>query len=486
MTTANVKPNPYPGHDGMSGRQNSSGRLMDLALPLLSGLGAVAIAIGVGLVAGRQGLGPAGVLGVGAVAGLALSIVAFARFEFFLLILLTLRPLVDLAATGKSEDGLSTSSMPATVLGGLAIVVCLGYLVGQAWSGSLRRPALASLALGGLAVAAVISLSTAVEPMIAAAEAARLIGAVIIFIALDQVLRTPVQVWRVLGATALSAVGPLLVGIGQMAGGATGNRLVGSFAHPNAYAFYLTVIVLTGLALVKHVRGWMIAAALALTGLAMIQLLFTYSRSGWIAAGVGLIALVLLEYRKLFVPFLVVMAMLPVLVPSIGERLAELEAPRTYRGTAGNTLVWRMDYWRETMSLAQDTPLTGIGVKMTEFRSEERMPPHNDYLRSYVEMGLIGAAAWGASLIAFIGIGVRGLRTRAGGPNRGLAVAALSIGVAFAVGAIGSNLMTLVVVMWAALAVLACALAAARQAEHGLLLHSAPESPYTAARPDMS
>ena len=62
----------------------------------------------------------------------------------------------------------------------------------------------------------------------------------------------------------------------------------------------------------------------------------------------------------------------------------------TARGEPSNSLTWRAEYWAEALDLAHESPITGIGLKQVAAQSEEGKQPHNDFLRAYVEMGVVG------------------------------------------------------------------------------------------------
>jgi putative inorganic carbon (hco3(-)) transporter len=152
------------------------------------------------------------------------------------------------------------------------------------------------------------------------------------------------------------------------------------------------------------------------------------------------------------------------LVPSARERIGDLGEGRTRRGTAGNSLVWRTDYWRQVASLGTHSPVTGIGLDMTEYAGASSRPPHNDFLRVFVEMGAVGVVAYLGFLGALAATARRALRTAPSGIQRGLAVAFTGCLVAAVVNSVGGNLLGQVVLLWYlfAFAAVAAAIAPAR------------------------
>ena len=134
-------------------------------------------------------------------------------------------------------------------------------------------------------------------------------------------------------------------------------------------------------------------------------------------------------------------------VPAIGDRFQELGSDNTYNTYRRDSLEWRIAYWTDIIPLANANPVTGIGLKMTSEVSDKL--PHNDYLRSYVEMGLVGLAAFIVMLVAMIRTPCEGAARCATDPlQRGILLGFLAIGVALAVASLADNLINQVVVLW--------------------------------------
>lgn len=381
------------------------------------------------------------------VGAVALVFLAAVRFEFFILAVLGLRASADWSHAAPEAGELATSGELATGLA-LAFLLASGlWYAAQRLAGTARPPSAASWAVLALMAAALVSAAGAARPSLTIAEAARVVAGGAMLLVLDQLLVGAQRARRVLLACLASAVVPLLVGAVQIAGGEV-ERLRGTFVHPNAYGFYLVLILLMGIALLPHLRGWWRVALVPVLVLASVSLVLTYSRGSWIALIAGLLIIAALQSPKLLIPMIVAVVAVPSLVPAVGERLSDLDEERTLRGTGGNSLVWRLDYWRESLELAGPTPLTGIGLKMTEYSSASAVPPHNDYIRMYVEAGVLGLGAYLAMLVVLCRSAFRALRRAGPGFARGSAVGFAACLAAFAVASIGSNIITGVVLLW--------------------------------------
>ena len=155
------------------------------------------------------------------------------------------------------------------------------------------------------------------------------------------------------------------------------------------------------------------------------------------------------------------------LAPGIGDRLADLGEGTTLRGTPGNSLTWRIDYWGDVIDAGEGRRVTGLGLGVASDVTVQQREPHNDLVRAYVEMGGIGLAAYLGFLLA-IGWQVRRSlaqtrpATRPPDLPRALAEGYAGIFAAYLVGSLTGNLMTQLALLWYLLAVAAAAGLAAR------------------------
>ena len=135
----------------------------------------------------------------------------------------------------------------------------------------------------------------------------------------------------------------------------------------------------------------------------------------------------------------------------MGDRFAQLADARAVGGDpTGNTLAWRIGYWTEIVPLANRNPVTGIGPNMTQLQTDEAKKPHNDFLRAYVETGVVGLLAYLAMVIAAAARRAAGAAPGAAGYalERGVAVGFLGCAVAFVAVSAASNVISSVATLW--------------------------------------
>ena len=438
--------------------------LVDVAAALVL----LALCVDVGVSAGQHGFGTPTLLRIAIVMGALLGFVLLRRFEYFLLVVLVVRPILDIT-TATGGDPVLASGVAALVV--LGVIV---WLAAQARARTLLP--ISWIGRTGIALLVVMTLSAAVssDPVRSVLQVARLAAAVAVFLAVEQLLTDRARTRRVLLACYASAIVPILVAALQVSSGtflrsANGlGRVTGTFVHPNAFGFYLVLLLVMGAGVLRHLRGlpWAFVALVLAGG--TVALVLTYSRGSWISLVAGIVVVGVLQSRKLLLLLPAGLLAVPLLAPSVLARLADLGQSQSVIGTPGNSFLWRVEHWLLVLRSARGHELLGIGPGASDFLGDRVLPPHNDFVRMYVETGMLGLLAYLALLTAAVLTGLHALRTRPAGLERGLAVGALGCTAAFLVGSVGGNLISQVVVLLYLFTFLATAAAAGR---------SAPEAP---------
>jgi O-antigen ligase len=417
------------------------------------------------------------ILPVGALAGFMLAIAGLYRFELFVLAVLTIRTVADVTKAKSATNALANVAAPpatassgkvASVLAVMFILMSVLWLLAQHSAGRhFAVPAtdgafLLFVAASGLSVVGAVHRSGTLT------EVARIIAAVMMFLILERVVTTMVQVKRVLVACYLAGAAPVALGALQATTGhgkfvtAGVSRVIGTFLHPNTFGFFLSMFMLMSIALYRHsserVRLLHIGVVVVCGGM----LVLTYSRGSWVAFVLGLLMIGVLQSRKVF-GMLIIGGLITIgAVPSVLSRVTNLGSGTTATGSSGNSLAWRFSYWGQVSSLNHNNPITGIGLSGTKYVSDQSKAPHNDYLRAYVETGVVGLLGYLLVLISLVVIAHRALRNAEEGLPRGIAVGFAAVLTAYAVDSFGDNLMSEVVVLWYFYAFAACAVVVAR------------------------
>ncbi len=178
-------------------------------------------------------------------------------------------------------------------------------------------------------------------------------------------------------------------------------RIYGTFAHTNVLALYLySILVVLTLWYVLYERRIYLTSrtiVFGLYGILSAFLLFvTYTRVAWIAAFVFFFMVALSRAKILLIPLIFFPIIAFLTVPLVQERILE-----SFQTNPDSSLVWRADIWHDvTLKLAFDHRIIfGTGLDTFSRYAEDlrgirfgSTDSHNDFIKFYVEGGLIGLA----------------------------------------------------------------------------------------------
>lgn len=382
-----------------------------------------------------------------------IAFVAATRFELLTLAMVAGRTAIDIAHDG-TDDGLLRLSVVIT--GGYTLIALLWLLVNRIERPLRISPVAKCAAL--LTASTLLSGILSPDPSQALTGASRWVFLTVFVVVLENLVTDQRAVRRLLYAVAASTLVPLALGTWQLieGGGRLSDgisRVDGSFSHPNTYGFYLVVVALLLIAVIRNLPGRIIAPAGFLLAAVIVNLVATYSRTSYAAFIVGLLAIGLAARRWLLLAVSVAAVAAATFVPAVQVRFSDLGDSATVRGTPGNSLAWRVEYWDDVIAAGEGRRVTGLGLGVVSDTTAQRREPHNDFLRSFVELGAIGLISY-VALLAAIGWQTRASthRTRpAKGPPglaRSLAIAYLGVLAAYLVGSVTSNLMTQLILLW--------------------------------------
>jgi O-antigen ligase len=365
------------------------------------------------------------------------------RLEAGVLLLVAVRPSLDLFADRTLASYHGVTLNPASVFAVLVIAVGAPYMV-ERWRQLRRAPSiLPYLTFAGIAM---IGLFVAAATGPAVTEWMRLCAVLVTYALAYLAVNSPAAVARLLAAIVASAVVPAAVGIGQWATNSTQaigdlNRANGTFLQPDPYGIYLAVVTVAALALVFAARGpwrWLALAVMAMTGTALV---LSYTRTGWVMVVLGALVLGIARYRVLLVlvPLAIVIAV--VALRGVHSRVQSVNQQQEVQYGTGDSFHTRVELWRQNPPKAEQKPLTGLGLGSIVQETDTAAHVHSDYVRALVETGVFGFLAFVWLLLS-------------------AAVAGFAAAVAYILASGDSNLMTQSSVSGAAWALIGCAHAA--------------------------
>ena len=442
-------------------------RPVSLTRGLVAALG-VGVAVAAGSYSVTEPSGHVALILLAAVAGFVLLALAYLRFAAFLLVVLAIRASVDWTKAPAQIGQPTRSGAMTTALALVFLAAAVLWLLVQLKTGRLVPPSMVSLAWVTFLGIALVSALAADRRFESLSEWGRIATAVAMLLVLHQILGSGLlDVRRLLTACYVSAIVPLgVAGYQAVTGGGSGaegtGRVYGTFAHPNAFGFYLVILLVMGVALLPHVSLSVRPLLLAVLWASAFAIVLTFSRGSWFALIIGLFIVGTLQSPRIILLMLGVTAVVALTVPHITARLVDVQQESNVAGIEGSSLAWRFGYWGTVIDLANDSPIIGIGPKMTQYVTDSAKVPHNDYLRAYVETGVLGLIAYIAVVAALIHTARHALSWAPPGLAQGIAVGFAGCVASFLLFSVAENLMSQVVVLWYFVAFAAAAVTVSR------------------------
>lgn len=345
-----------------------------------------------------------------------LAVFAVASYGFLRHPLVTLGVIVAVRASVPEYPQLATLIAGA---GGLAL------LLGR--HGLRRRPYV--LSLGALILLGAASYTWSVTPTETVAQVQRFTALLVLLCTAIVATKDVRDLRRVMACILAGAIVPVAVGLIQLANGDYDERegvfaILGTFDFANGYALFLSLILLLAPVAVSQVRQLAPrVAGAAFIGLAGLCFFLTYSRIVWIGLVLAIAVLAVVQYRKLIgvaaLGVVIVIVATPSTVLKVQDRFSDLSpSSADYRS---NSLSWRLENWKRMAPYGNEKPLVGWGLgsykdlTLVEFGGVDKTwsdPPetptggptgvsaHNDYMKLYVELGLVGVGLWLGTLVA--------------------------------------------------------------------------------------
>lgn len=423
------------------------------------------------------------VLPLAAAVGVAMAVLALTRFSVYVALMLVLRSSLDLAKlSGNAAGNTATNSTsargldPSSLLAVLFMLMAVLWLAAQARrQGGLPTPTNMRRAFLWFVAAAALSVLGSSNIQASVLELVRVLAAVMMFIVLEQLINDHARLRRFLVVIYCSLIFPLLFTFAgllthhartEVRGGFT--RITGTFQTANDYGRYLMLMIIMAVALYPYLnRRWRKLILLVLVP-CVIQIVLTYTLTALGGMVIGLVIVGLMQSKKLLLTLAVAAVCALVAVPSLSSRLSSISHVNAGPGvatsaTTGNSLIWRFSYWSQVLPLANSNPVTGIGLDMTQYQTDQAKQPHNDYVRAYVETGVIGFLTYVYMLVCLVGLGRKAARAGPRGTlERGIGVGFLGCAIAWVSVSFAANVMSNVQTLWYLFAFAAAASAVVR------------------------
>lgn len=303
------------------------------------------------------------------------------------------------------------------------------------------------------------------------AESLRLLSILAIYCLAYFLLKSESDLKNLIKAIIASAIIPSLLALWQFYT-ATGltvpfegiyNRIYGTFAHPNLFAYYLLLPLTLSLYLFLSGKKKQINNILyfLFAGFLTIILTLTFTRGAWLSLLIIIAIIGVLRYRALLLAALIFASLAYFLIAPINYRVNDLIS-----GRADSSIQWRLDLWRDVKEYVKVRPWLGYGAGVANDlilnKRGERFgssDPHNDYLKIIIENGLIGLLTY-LSLIVGLFINLIKKYSTAGRTEfKILILTAIGLSIAFYFMSAADNILRNTALMWSFWALLGAVLA---------------------------
>lgn len=222
----------------------------------------------------------------------------------------------------------------------------------------------------------------------------------LVYNGIDNVKKVRLLLW----SFAVSAIIPILFGFYEIISGnygllhqATVERVSSVFGIGNAFGIYMSIVMIAILMLflleTAHKKRMVL---LVLLGLLVVLQVFALNRGTWIALFLGTLISSIFYKKKIQFRWFVLAGMLVALffAGQIITRFSDIDRVDE-SGRTHNTFEGRVEYWQKIIPLIAKRPVIGYGVGTSEEVTykylKNETPPHNDYVRLALEIGVPGA-----------------------------------------------------------------------------------------------
>ena len=234
-------------------------------------------------------------------------------------------------------------------------------------------------------------------------------------------------------------------------GGRVSAPFEGQSGEPNTFGGYLVFMGALAVALLDHLRNMRVRIGLAvLLIVLLISLLYTQSRTSYLAVIPACLVLSLLSRRRFYLiaGLTLALALSPLILPRVAkERVVHTFTQQEQKGQVvvgklrlDTSVSARVFSWKQGLSEWRKRPILGYGVTGTGFMDAQ-------YPRILVEVGIVGMLAFAWLAYALFRLGLGTWRDAQDDLLRGLAVGLIAGFVGLLVHAIGANTFIIVRIM---------------------------------------
>ncbi|MBU1421110.1 O-antigen ligase family protein [Patescibacteria group bacterium] len=183
------------------------------------------------------------------------------------------------------------------------------------------------------------------------------------------------------------------------------NRILGTFSHPNLFAYYLIIPITLSvlLLLISDKKKTLNIFLIALLPIFTILLLLTYTRGAWLALLIIILLIGIIKYRKLLLITFVCCLFIYFTIEPINLRVNNTFSDKY------DSISWRIELWKDSLKYARQKIILGYGTGTAEELILQKRghqfgstASHNDYIKIFLENGLLGLILYLSIIISLL------------------------------------------------------------------------------------
>ena len=333
----------------------------------------------------------------------------YKKIFYFILALILIRPSLDVLSQKEFQIH---SSLPYLnlniIIGGLVFLICLIFILKNlksVRSTPLFYPIFCFLGLS------LISIFYSIDTLSSVKEFIRLASIFFLYFLAYKLVQNKKDWLLLLKIILISYILPGSFALVQLIGGwglpddfGGFQRIYGTFAHPNPFAFYTFFILALALSLLLTKKVAIQSPYLLPVIITTFLLMATYTRSALACLFIFILFFGIFKYRKLLLGGLFFFLIVYFFSDIFQQRFWELITLDPY-----GSVVWRFRLWQDIIPASLWQPWFGYGLgtftNLVEFYrgfSWGSLEAHNDYLKIFVENGILGLIAYFWLIIALM------------------------------------------------------------------------------------
>jgi|AntRauTorckE6833_2_1112554.scaffolds.fasta_scaffold00189_14 O-antigen ligase len=328
-------------------------------------------------------------------------IISFYYPFFGILSFLLIRPLLDFSTDYNLFSFAGLNINLASLMGLMVMIIALWYFALK--RRELKHTKILYLWFLFIGVNA-LSLLVSFDVSLGLREIARLLSIVSIFVLAQIFVKTKKDLTISLKVVLMSAVLPALIGFWQylyradIISGFDG-RLAATFAHPNMLAFFTFFAFSVSLFVFLHGKKDNVLSYFYLLAslLFLVIIVLTYTRGSWLALLIFIFIIGAVKFKKLLLVSILLALLVYSFVPTLQYRVNDTFNFQNY----DSSIVWRYNLYQDSWGIAKEKPVLGHGSDtastLIEYNRSYRLgspEPHNDYLKTFMETGIIGLGSF--------------------------------------------------------------------------------------------